>query len=483
MHPTGVLGPSDFYYVRVANDLLQTLKATLIGRDKDNSELIYYMALKLALFLEDVVSDAGVWHTFTKLHSRMYGRPLPFVEAPAGFSPLKIDRESVRTAIWIFMMYEHDNTLINPENPGIEDMADAVTPVLLKHAKTAPVNEELLDFLYGDETLGDFMKVKFVLIWLMMDCYLSEWYLTDNSVAELSDQLEELFEQAPQSLTMYAAKSISAFKLTATPLALLPQQWYAEMLRLYNEEELEAVADKIEGIAHKDYGFYRIERYDERYVTVTDVEGQTLQVLRSSFNAVKETTLKESKLLVSAFARWNGEWETVGMSTWMETDAPYNELVEKNKKTQGKQYILPPEVLARLNGQRLLFFKDYAALSAWMEELLGVRSGADRPEKASKMQCLLVFVEDSGALSISPLGAIGVKHPDNPFYDPARAGKRALGLLFDTEGTTPGMSRYLIAHGLLPDARMNSLVSPKRGKQLVQENMDFLARFTRRLYY
>jgi len=483
MHPVGLRGTSDFYYARVANDLLRTLKFTQVGMEDGNSEIVFYMALKLALFLEDVVSDAGVWRTFTELHCRMYGRPLPFREVPAGFSPLEIDRESVRVVLWMFMMYEHDNRLVNPDNPGIEEMADAVMPVLRKFSKTAPVNEDLLDFLYGEETFGDLMKVKFVLMWLMQDCYLSEWYLTDNSVFDLSDQLEKVFESASDSMIGYAAKSISAFKLTATPLALLPQQWYAEMLRLYNAEELEEVAGKMESIEFKDFGFYRIEGHDERYVTVTDVEGQTMRVLRSSFNEVKESTLENSKLLVSSFARWNGEWETVGMSTWMETAAPYNALLEEKKKAKDKTFILPPEVLARLEGRRLFFFKDYAALDAWLKGLLGVENNITALEDIGKMQDNLVFVEDSGALSISPSGALGVKHPDNPFYDPARADDCTLRLLFDTEGTTPGLSRHLVAHGLLPDASMNSLVSPERGLQLVQENMDFLARFVRRNNY
>jgi len=72
---------------------------------------------------------------------------------------------------------------------------------------------------------------------------------------------------------------------------------------------------------------------------------------------------------------------------------------------------------------------------------------------------------------------------DNPLYSPAKAPTEALRLLLSTESTTAGMSRYLAENGLLSDASLNSIVSPERGRQLVQENMDFLARCLRRCSY
>ena len=41
------------------------------------------------------------------------------------------------------------------------------------------------------------------------------------------------------------------------------------------------------------------------------------------------------------------------------------------------------------------------------------------------------------------------------------------------------MLHYLIEHKLLPDVCINSMKGMERGKQLVQENMDFIARFMR----
>lgn len=73
--------------------------------------------------------------------------------------------------------------------------------------------------------------------------------------------------------------------------------------------------------------------------------------------------------------------------------------------------------------------------------------------------------------------------PDNPCYDPEVAVSRSLSLLFDTEYVSPELSRYLVKHGLLPDARMNSLKGPERGRQLMRENLDFFTRFYRRMRY
>ena len=76
-----------------------------------------------------------------------------------------------------------------------------------------------------------------------------------------------------------------------------------------------------------------------------------------------------------------------------------------------------------------------------------------------------------------------VKSPDNPYYDHKLSVKEALSPIVN-ENSFPGeLVHFLIENGLLPDAALNSVHGPRRGNALVQENMDFMARFFRQDSY
>ncbi len=67
----------------------------------------------------------------------------------------------------------------------------------------------------------------------------------------------------------------------------------------------------------------------------------------------------------------------------------------------------------------------------------------------------------------------------NPYYDKEKAENSGINLLVSATMTPGKMLHFLINHDMLPDIRINSIKGPARGKQLVQENMDFIARFMR----
>lgn len=483
MHPKHIHCASDYYYVRVANELNQVIRFVTKGGVEE--DILADVALKLALYLEDVVSEAGIWDTFVELHRRMYDRPLPFYDVHAGYSASDMTEENVSFLIWLFMMNGYEGQrILNPDNPGMHEMAKAVLPVLQKYRKKAPVNEDLLDLLYGDETLEDFMEVKHVLMWLSDQCYLSEWVGTMVLVNDLVDKLEESFPSMSYGKREYMARSIYAFAHKGTLLAMLPQQWYAEMLRGYNADEFAGIARDIEDIAFRNFGVYHVEGCDDVHIRLTDTEGKPLQLRRDSVDSgFSSKSLDTHKVLLTAMAQWKSEWQMVGMSSWLQDERVYHDAVEELHAPKDNLTVLPPELIGKLGGRRLFFFKDYAALHSWTNELLGTACAETDKGHLREMKDILVFIEDNGAMSITPDGACGVKAADNPLYSPAKAPTEALRLLLSTESTTAGMSRYLVENGLLADACLNSMVSPERGRQLVQENMDFLARCLRRCSY
>mgnify|MGYP000043637772 FL=1 len=72
-------------------------------------------------------------------------------------------------------------------------------------------------------------------------------------------------------------------------------------------------------------------------------------------------------------------------------------------------------------------------------------------------------------------------HPDNPMYNKEKA--KSHFLISDLDHVPGEFIRYAITHHLIPDFALNSNHGYTRGRQLAQENLDFLARTLRRQDY
>ena len=74
-----------------------------------------------------------------------------------------------------------------------------------------------------------------------------------------------------------------------------------------------------------------------------------------------------------------------------------------------------------------------------------------------------------------------IKDENNPFYDANRAAKQALSF-FIVKHCSVYFLPELVKRGMLADAQTKSLISPERGKAIIQENWKFLARYFIREY-
>lgn len=115
--------PSDKDYASVANRLLGMLEAKSFMLP--DSVDIRDLALRLALYLEDVISEGPTWRVFTYLCGKLYGRKLPFFpeeDAPVEFGEYydgEVNFDDIRFLLWsAIQQSDVSDTLINPHNPG-----------------------------------------------------------------------------------------------------------------------------------------------------------------------------------------------------------------------------------------------------------------------------------------------------------------------------------------------------------------------------
>ena len=85
----------DIYYTGIANriyDILKETKLDSVFAEPDNLRIV---TMSIAGWFEDVISQNGIWQTFTTECEKTYGRRLPFYDTGNSYYPDEINIEDV----------------------------------------------------------------------------------------------------------------------------------------------------------------------------------------------------------------------------------------------------------------------------------------------------------------------------------------------------------------------------------------------------
>lgn len=202
LHPYRVQQPSDAYYIDLANRLYQSYATSEI-----NEQVLKACALHVAAYLEDVVSELGLWQTFRKAFQRLYpGKQLPFYSIGPDYVADEINREDVCFVIWNTWQKDlQPHPFIEPGRSVIHRMADRFMEILDEAYEEAPENIYLQGFF---ETFESEAVYDQKLTWLF-----GHTYLTAPSMAPYIERV------APND----------RFIIPTGPLALFLHEWLADL--------------------------------------------------------------------------------------------------------------------------------------------------------------------------------------------------------------------------------------------------------------
>lgn len=167
IHPYTAVCPSDAYYVTLANELLAACTLTELPEPFRRKLCLY-----VAAYVEDVVSGLGLWRCFTKEHTALYGKPLPFRKVPAEWLSDEVNEEDVAFLIWnTWQKATFSHGFVSPLHPDIPRQAAAFRPLVERAYEEAPENEALAGFW---DTFAMKEEAERKLTWLFGHTYLTE---------------------------------------------------------------------------------------------------------------------------------------------------------------------------------------------------------------------------------------------------------------------------------------------------------------------
>lgn len=471
-HLDEVSDPSDFYYVNLARNLRDRIMSSPMGM-KEEEMICEELAMTLTYYLEDIVSGFEVWNTFTSKHMELYGKILPFYSLDEKkYNRNSINKEDIAFLIWMVFQTTRSSSFINPENSCLIELSEDIYKVLKKELKKAPKNKELLKEMQQKVACKDLYELRDFISRFISSSYLLHFF-SERHRLKLIQQLESFFgEGLDDDLIDYAIQASLSFTEKTGPLALYPKDWIAAILNSWGMTKDSQRIAKIEALPHS---MYLLKRVYKNNLQVVDLSGKGYLIRRDSFSSLSEDSLV-CKTLCASLVKYGNEWLVNGMSSWMKEEEVYRQIEEEKRFISENNKWIYEKVCEYGNGSPLLYFKNSSEFTTWLEENIGLDESFILPKDIKKIQKIAVFVDKENGLRCVPNGAYVIKDPHNPYYSKKYAEKEAFSMLASSSYFPKEMLDYLVEHNMLSDACIKSMVSVERGRELVQENLDFIVR-------
>lgn len=470
-HQHGLICTTDSDYASFATKLYRESEdhqKNLHMTDKEMTELI----TNLTLYYEDIVAECGIWAGFVKNMQKQYGKILPFYPLDdKSYDTGEPHIEDIQFIIWLTLTKQHSERILYPKSPIIQSMAQAVFYHMDNDLDIIPINDDLKDF-FAKATFADkFYDMREVMKWFLFDCYISGNTLKNlNLCAHVAQTwAKSLNIEMPQAF--YLAECNVPFKLKTGPMALTPQEWLGQTLRVNGQEE---IADKIENVKTLEFSAYQILKAKQgEDFQLMSIKNDVFNVSAPNMGNPKSSDY-QAQVVIGSFAKYGDEWFLNGDSFWSTHKEIYDRMKRDNDTQDPIEDKHVTELLKAENGQRLYFFKDYHDYAEFLiNRLHFTQANVDKLKIEIEEKNIALYIGTKGQLMTMPNGARCICSKQNPFYDKATAQKDALTVVLTCP---PEFAEYLIVNHLLPDAALNSHEGEEQGNAIVQDNFDFLVK-------
>lgn len=481
-HPRGLNCDSDREYTDFANRVVKTMRANTESANW-STDYLRTIAVKVTLYFEDLVSELGLWKTFVNKHSQLYGKPLPFFQVDSGYRADYPCQQDVLYLIWDALIGLKEEDLPNPENPGLLSIARDITDLMEGEFEDIAINDDLVDYLHEASYCCDFYELRQMLKWFYFDCYLTSGRFTDYYYEQDIDFFAESLHAGSRD-ARYGAECMMPFNQDIGPLALQPKEWLALFLEHVGRKQK---AEDVRALQCSSIEPFLKVSSDAKSVRFKNWHGEEFSVRRTPMFNCPDKQLKDPEIngSIGAFACYRGEWFLNGLNSWGDITEIWDAYIQDKKIKEGAGVQNYQHLMELSGGSALFYFHDLEELKRFEIKEMGIPEDQYQPPPMKeKVKNIVLFIpSERGSMGLMFNNADSICDPRNPFYDKKVAKKEALNIITCVDGVAGEFVRYAVSHGLLPDAQLNSVFGGDHGRELVQQNLDFLARTLRRQEY
>jgi len=428
------------------------------------------VALSVTAYFEDVISGFGLWQGFTRKHYQMYGKYLPFYQLTDDYIPEDINVEDVIFLVWSILQMEMRETkkiILDPENILIMSLGLKMFHVLEKEYETAPENEMLRDFFTESVNYEDFFNFRSTIAWFYYDSYLMKPY-TDGILEEALKNIEKCKEY--KDVVTYMITNELTLKNPCGPLALKTYEWFGAIVG--EDTTLGKMLLRTQ-FKYKDPKTHLVTDVDDNGVTLLPFDSDD-SIFLSKDVFSNGFPYKTGDAVLCNVIYYNRKWELNGFIINASVENYKKSREEAERKKNNVTHSIKLFLKANKN-KPILYFRNGQEYEDFFT--VAFNSSKKMEENPFKEhEDLVAFINAEEGVTVIADIALYIKDKNNPCYDKAIAKEYGLCILTEIK-LFKGLIDYLLKNKCLPDLELNSLKGGKHGKNLIQDNLDFLFRF------
>ena len=457
-------------YVDVANRIYDSIKdmdIAIPGEDDLKKEI----AINVAIYYEDKMSDIGLWNAFVARHLLTYLHSLPFFDDFEVLEKDDVNAKEVELLVWLVISRNFDDRFLNPLAMG-EDAAKIIMEVLTEDDEV-DVNEALYDFIYDKDKANDYFKLKHVLIWLRRS-YLLCSPLSEERFDEYLDSYSRTFNK---SEAQYYAETTFSMNTEIGPMAVKPHLWLADM---YYNNDMRNEADKLMNLAYCQQDIFEVVNTDSEYVLLKNSKEDGYKLKK-----VYPDVFYKGNYICTALVKYgDNDWEINGVVFNTKKHA-YDKAREHKEQLKVSYEHAYPLYMKRTKGKRLAFFENIDQLKKWLTK---ISPELDMTEVCHQLPSgsHVAFISEKAGIIFAPHMIHAIKCDYNPYYgkcDAQTMQKETMDAVINIEAMHPELLNYLLENNMLQDGDLSFNYPSELGKEIFTRNIDFIARHHRRDHY
>lgn len=476
---------SDKFYSRLANDLLDEFSKLNISPNLPEG-VLRNSAKSIAKYLEDLITETGVWHALRSLYRKKYGKSIPFFSKEANdYYDDDINLEDLKLLVWqaFCRCGQAEGRTFSPLSPAVDTIAEVAYDILIDRFDKAPRAQRSLDTIKKVFKKADFYALRTLGIWLA----------ADNPITASPYMREDMMESAHEALDDYLEMKIPGINLQQTYYFEEAARGWAKYMSMIGcssadllsemalQLDFEDCAEKLKTVGRPIIGKFEIKSGTDRtHITFVGVDGEEYSVRKDSCG--KDVEWDSIKSVFCTIVRFGDEYYQNGM-------ASYSSEVMKNDPKDGMTMLtyIPREQLEQINeliekngGRRIYYCSSLEDISKVMGYKMSPQALESAGDHAFADNYLLAVSKIDGPL-IYDNDCDVFKDPGNPYSEVKRAtdlGDDAFNFLFHSD-LPDDVIDYIVDKKLLPSACIFASQGKKAGRQIVQENLGFWFRFYR----
>ena len=457
-------------YVDVANRIYDRIKNMDISLP-DANELKKEIAINVAIYYEDKMSDIGLWNAFVHKHLLAYTHYLPFFDDFDVLDKNDVNVKEVELLVWLVLSRNFDDRFLNPLAMG-EDAANIIMEILTEEDEV-DVNDSLHDFIYNSDTANDYFKLKHMLIWLRRS-YLLCSPLSEDRFEEYLDSYLELFSKGE---AMYYAETAFSMNCDIGPMAEMAHLWLADM---YLENDMQEESEKLRNLKYCQQDIFEVTDVDSEYAVLKNSKDEEYKLK----NVYPDVFIKGTYICTALVKYANNDWEINGV-LFNSKKEMYEKIHERHAELRHSYEHAYPLYMKRAKGKRLAFFKDTKELQKWLTK---ISPELDMTEVCHHLPSgpQVGFISEKAGIIFAPKIIHAIKCKYNSYYrkcDAPTLQEETMGALISTELMHPELLHYLLENNMLQDGDLSGNYPSELGKFIFTRNIDFTARHYRRHLY